>query len=169
MLAGSRTRRVQKPGAMSKAQNPSIDRLFDEACRELKRPAHLHLQREDTENLQATPLVPDVCLRLAGGAEPGASEAQRLNLARRAMRQIRVDVARVLAADQRGGGAIRVTQTACDDTSEHDVFELLALGLQRQNALPPRLGQAVEMHFFGGARLTETARDAICAKFEGMP
>ena len=75
------------------------------------------------------------------------------------MRQILIDHARKLQAEKRGGQARRTELEASAVGGEELSVEILDLhaGLSRLTEVNPRLGQIVELRFFGGLSLEETA------------
>ena len=75
------------------------------------------------------------------------------------MRRILVDLARMRRADKRGGGAARVTvaeDVAADSPREIDVLALHE-SLERMAAFSPRQERIVELRYFGGLTIEETA------------
>ncbi len=132
---------------------------------ELRRLAAAALRHERPDHtLQPTALVHEAYLRLA--EEPSARWQNRghfLAVAARAMRRILVDHARRHKAAKRGAGVIRIT---LDDDMERvaaalpaDGVDLVALddALSRLGGLDPRQARIVELRFFGGLSVEETA------------
>lgn len=120
-------------------------------------------QRE-AHTLQATALVHEAWIRLAGRARDSYVDGPHFfAAAARAMRHVLVDHARRVAADKRGGDALRVTlsggEVGAVDAAPTDVLDLeRALGkLEREDA---RMGQVIELKFFAGLTLPEIA-DAL--------
>jgi RNA polymerase sigma factor (TIGR02999 family) len=76
------------------------------------------------------------------------------------MRRIMVDHARELRALKRGGGAVKVELDDAALVTERRSEELLALdeALEKLAALDPRKTQIVELRYFGGLTVEETAR-----------
>jgi RNA polymerase sigma-70 factor (ECF subfamily) len=137
------------------------DRLLPIVYEELRREAARHLRHERAgHTLQPTALVHEVYLRLAGPRRiPWRSRAEFFAAAAQAMRRILVDHARRRASVKRAGDWTRVTledNVAVDGTRELD---LLALddALDRLSELDPRHGRIVELRFFGGLSVAETA------------
>jgi RNA polymerase sigma factor (TIGR02999 family) len=83
-------------------------------------------------------------------------------VAARMMRRILVDHARTVRAQKRGGDAVRVTVSGSIAIPTQPAVDLLALdsALDRLGALSPRQARMVELHFFAGFKLDETA-DAL--------
>ena len=133
---------------------------------ELRRQAKLALRREgEGHTLQTTALVHEAWLRLDGQHEAQwESRNQFFAVAAQMMRRVLVDHARSRAAAKRGGAAARVTLAAAEaapDGSESalDLVDLIALddALQRLAALDPRKAQLVELRYFAGMSIPETA------------
>jgi RNA polymerase sigma factor (TIGR02999 family) len=110
--------------------------------------------------LQATALVNEAFMRLA--------DVQRLNWRNRAhflamvarlMRRVLVDAARTKQAEKRGGGMVRVTFDEAIFVGGDRAAELVRLddALERLTALDTRKSRVVELRFFGGLGLEETA------------
>lgn len=107
---------------------------------------------------QPTALVHEAFLRLSG-AEPCANRHHFLALAAKAMRQLLVDHARRRSADKRGGGRQRVTLAGIGEKTTPAVDALALDEALRQLArLHPRQAQIIELRFFGGLTIAETAR-----------
>lgn len=128
---------------------------------ELRVLARQHMNREQAcHTLQPTDLVHEAYLRLVGGEKiDWQSRAHFFGIAARAMRQVLVDHARKRGTAKRGGGLNRVTLhsdilAACDDG--FDILDLHA-ALERLAAMDPLLSQLVEVRFFAGLTLDETA------------
>jgi RNA polymerase sigma factor (TIGR02999 family) len=110
--------------------------------------------------IQATALVHEAYLRLM--KEPNTRWQNRAHfcaIAANSMRQILVERARSRRRLKRAGDQQRITLSdaiAASTTDELDV-ELLDLALHRLTALDPDLARLVEMRFFGGLSIEETA------------
>ena len=112
------------------------------------------------ETLGTTALVNEVYLRLVGhGGGQWEGRAQFFAFASRAMRHLLVDHARRAHAEKRGGTAVAIaldeTAVAADDPAR-DVLEVdeAVDRLARHN---PRMARVVELRFFGGLNVSETA------------
>ena len=136
---------------------------------ELRRQAQLALRREDSgHTLQTTALVHEAWLRLDGQHDARwESRNQFFAVAAQMMRRVLVDHARSRAAAKRGGAAARVTLEAVDAVrdggeSALDLVDLIALddALHRLAELDPRKAQLVELRYFAGMSIPETA-DAL--------
>lgn len=128
---------------------------------ELRRVARARLREERADHtLQATALVHEAYLRLMGSGESTPqNRAHLFAVAARLMREILVDHARRKAARKRGGTA---TFIALDDrvaAPELATIDLLALdeALTELHDLEPRLCRVVELKYFAGLSINETA------------
>jgi RNA polymerase sigma factor (TIGR02999 family) len=111
-------------------------------------------------SLQATVLVNEAYLRLVDANDVAWHDrAHFLAVAARAMRRILVDHARVRRAQKRGGDATRVTfDEALVVTNEpREDFAALDEALEALTAFDERKGRVVELRFFGGLSVEETA------------
>jgi RNA polymerase sigma-70 factor (ECF subfamily) len=75
------------------------------------------------------------------------------------MRQILVDRARARARVKRGGGAVQVDLDPADIATDARIEEILSLddALRRLSTVDDRLARVVELRFFGGLSVEETA------------
>jgi RNA polymerase sigma factor (TIGR02999 family) len=111
-------------------------------------------------SLQATALVNEAYLRLVNAKEVAWQDrAHFLAVAARVMRRILVDHARSRQSQKRGGTAVRVTlDEALVVAAEPDQdFVALDEALTALAVVDARKSQVVEMRFFGGLTLEETA------------
>ena len=116
-------------------------------------------ERRD-HTLQATALVHEAYMRLAG---PGNRDWQDRNhffrVAAKTMRYILVDHARARAAEKRGGGGAGrlLTDTALlSNDADGEILEIDD-ALEQLFALAPLKAQVVELRFYGGCTIDETA------------
>ena len=128
---------------------------------ELRRLAHFHLNRERPDHtLQSTALVNEAYLRLAGqDALRIQNRAHFFAIASQLMRQILVDYARRHRAGKRGAGMTLLSldrPVALPQMRSVDV-EALDDALNRLARLDPQQSRIVEMRFFGGLSIEETA------------
>jgi RNA polymerase sigma factor (TIGR02999 family) len=127
---------------------------------ELRRIAHRYLEKERPgHTLQTTALVHEAYLRLdkQGAAHP-ENRAHFFAMAAELMRQILVDYARSHRAAKRGGGQ-KVTLDGATFSVKNKGVELIALddALSGLAKLDPQQGRIVELRFFGGLSIEETA------------
>ena len=136
------------------------ERLFDEVYAELRCIAGRHMRRErEGHTLQATALVNEVYVKLAGDASGASDRVHFFALASRAMRRVLVDHARAKGREKRGGGLVEVTLDEAAQVSPESGAALLELddALERLAAFDSRAARAVELMFFGGLSYEETA------------
>lgn len=127
---------------------------------ELRRIAAKQLRRSRGHTLQATAIVHEVYLRLSG--HPGirlSSRSHFFALAAQLVRQILVDHARRRSRLKRGGPGERLTLTETSGLVEPKPPDLLAVdeALERLAKLAPRMATIVELRYFAGLTLDETA------------
>lgn len=137
-------------------------RLVPLVYEELRAIAAREMRRERGDHtLQPTALVHEAFLRLVD--KPDLSWQSRvhfLNIAAQAMRRILVEHARRRRAGKRGGGAERITldeEFVAHGEAGPDLADLDD-ALQRLTALDARKGRVVELRFFAGLSVEETAR-----------
>ena len=144
---------------------------------ELRQLAQRHLQRERSNHtMQKTALVNEAFVRLVGQqAVDWQSRAHFIGLASKLMRRVLVDYARARLADKRGGGvgvlsldemaapeadeAPDTTPTALQHLDAHTQEEVSAIdqALVRLEQIDARQAQIVEMRYFGGLTVEQTA------------
>ncbi len=138
----------------------AAERLFPVVYDELRVLAgHLFRGHRPGATLQPTALVHEAYLKLIDGAGAFENRAHVVAVAAKAMRHILVDRARRHSAARHGGGRDRVTlDEALAGKDERDV-DVLALdeALSRLAELDQRKAQIVELRFFGGLGIEETA------------
>jgi RNA polymerase sigma-70 factor, ECF subfamily len=147
--------------AWREGDSTALEQLLPLVYEELRRLAHGHVRREWAgQTLQTTALVHEAYLRLVDGAAVDwNNRAHFFAVCARVMRRILVDRARARATGKRGSGGERVefedwlvTQPAKDE-------EILALdeALTRLAAADARRSKVVELRYFGGFTVDETA------------
>lgn len=124
---------------------------------ELRRIASAYVRRERGQTLQATALVNEAWLRLAGTAF--TDERHFIGVAARSMRQVLVDRARARGAQKRWAGLDRVSLTDSLVRAEREDAMLPALddALTRLEAEDPELAKLVELRYFVGLSIDEAA------------
>jgi RNA polymerase sigma factor (TIGR02999 family) len=147
--------------AWGAGETNALDRLVPAVYDELRRQAQRYLRREDPgHTLQTTALVHEAYLRLVDQRQARwESRSQFFGIAAQLMRRILVDHARSHHAAKRGGSVIQVPleeETAAAQESEVD---LLALddALTRLAALDPQQARVVELRYFTGLGIEDTA------------
>jgi len=137
-----------------------LPRVYDE----LRAVAAAHLRRErGGHTLQPTALVHEAWLRLAAlDRMDWRGERHFLVAASGAIRRVLVDHARRKGAAKRGGDAAFVTLSDTAGNSPTPDVDLLALddALTRLGTRDPRKARVVELRYFGGLTIAETA-DAL--------
>jgi RNA polymerase sigma factor (TIGR02999 family) len=130
---------------------------------ELRRIARRHLWRQrPNHTLQSAALVNEAYLRLVRQESPQwQNRAHFFGVAAQAMRQILVDYARSRLAAKRGAGAPRFTldtKIALPEQEKEEV-DLVALddALNTLTVLDPRQSRIIELRFFGGLSIQDTA------------
>jgi RNA polymerase sigma factor (TIGR02999 family) len=142
-------------------ERAALDQLMPLVHAELRRIAQNRLRSERAHHtLQPTALVNEAYLRLVDLTRMRwQNRAQFFAIAARLMRQVLVDAAREQQAAKRGGGALRVTFDEAVMPSAPGGHDLLALddALQALANEDPRKSQVVELRFFSGLSVEETA------------
>jgi RNA polymerase sigma factor (TIGR02999 family) len=128
---------------------------------ELRRLARQHItSKRDRELLQTTALVNEAYLRLVDITRVRWQDRNHFfSMASRLMRRVLVDLARAHTTAKRGGGQIRVTLDEAVIASEEPGPDLLALdeALEALASVDVRKSRVIEMRFFGGLSVEETA------------
>jgi RNA polymerase sigma-70 factor (ECF subfamily) len=147
--------------AWQQGQEQALEKLLPIVHEELHQLAHRYMQRESPDHvLQTTALVNEVYLRLVDAKEQRwQNRAHFFGICARLMRQILVDYARLRDRLKRGGRAAQVPmEDALELTSERPL-DLVALddALNALATVDERKGRVVELRFFGGLSVEETA------------
>lgn len=138
----------------------AIDHAAPAVYNELRRIAAAYMRRERPgQTLQATALVHEAYLRLAGAGTPWTDERHFLAIAARSMRQLLVERARARSAQKRWGGMDRVSLTESLVAGGDDDAWLPALddALTRLEQLDPEQARIVELRYFVGLSVEEAA------------
>jgi RNA polymerase sigma-70 factor, ECF subfamily len=139
----------------------SLDTLLPIVYQELRRLAASYLRRERPgQTLQPTALVHEAYLRLMKDRpDRWQNRAHFCAIAAHSMRQILIERARARGAQKRGGAQPRVTLDEALVAGGEQSFDLLAIdeALQRLAAIDPEQARLVELRFFGGLTVVETA------------
>ena len=138
----------------------ALDALIPLVYQELRGVAGARLRREPAErSLQTTALVHETYLRLVRLHRLTLeSRTHFFAIAAQLMRQILVDQARRSQADKRGGGVTMVTLEAVGGSAPN-IVDVMALdqALEELAAMDERLCRVVELKFFAGLTIDETA------------
>ena len=147
--------------AWSAGEQQALNELMPLVERELRRVAHGYMSHQSPGiTLQPTALVNEVYLRLLGASSiRWQDRAHFFAVCAQMMRRILVDAARARASVKRGGGTATIAHQEVIDAGLQDPAELLALDLALGELanLHPRKAKVVELRFFGGLGVEETA------------
>jgi len=148
--------------AWSDGDDDAFDRVVPLVYEELHRMAARYLVGErSTISLQPTALINELCVRLLGwDSVRWQNRGHFFGVSARMMRRVLVDIARRRRADRRGGPkAIHVPLDGVDVPASEPTADLLAVdaALEQLAAEDPRKAQVVELRFFGGLSVEETA------------
>lgn len=139
----------------------AADELAPLIYSELRRTAAAYMRRERRDHtLQATGLVHEAYMRLIGPQEgQWQNRAHFFATAARTMRQILVDYSRRHRAGKRGGDARKVDFDDQLRSAPDRIEGVLAIDeiLERLTRIDPRQSRVVELRFFGGLNVEETA------------
>lgn len=139
----------------------ALDLLLPLVYDELRRTASKYMRRENpTHLLQTTALVHEAYLRLVKQRNvPWQTRTQFFAVAAQVMRHILVDHARGVRRAKRGSGAQSVRLDDVAVLSDERADELIAIdcALEHLTAMDPRKGRVVELRYFGGMSVDETA------------
>jgi len=145
----------------SDGDKSAFDQLLPLVYDELRRLAKGYLRRHSVQNtLQPTALVHEAYLRLINQEQVSwQNRAQFFGLAAKIMRGLLVDHARRTQAEKRGGSNFSVSLSEADRIGQQSDLDLLALdeALDKLATLEPRHSQIIEMRFFAGLTIEETA------------
>jgi RNA polymerase sigma factor (TIGR02999 family) len=147
--------------AWSRGEASALDRLTPLVYQELHRLAHRRMSFESPcHTLQTTALVNEAYLRLVSNRAEWKNRAHFFAISAQLMRQILVDFARSHRQLKRGGKVQRVSlDEALVSTEERDAnLEALDDALTALAAIDPRKSRVVELRFFGGLSIEETAQ-----------
>ena len=139
----------------------ALDDLMPLVYNELHRIARRHWRNQPKgHTLQPTALIHEVYLKLAGtGSKSFESRTHFFALASMAMRQILVNHAETRLAGKRGGGQEAISLEGLDPAVRQEAKEILVLhaALKELEAIDPRRSRVVELRYFGGLDVEETA------------
>ena len=146
----------------SQGDKAALDQLVPLVYPELRRLAKRHMNREDpAHTLQTSALINEAYLKLVDQQDvEWQNRAHFFAVAAQVMRHILVDHARTRNYAKRGGGAPKLPLDEAAALTEQRAGELIALddALRELAALDERKSQIIELRFFGGLSLEETAQ-----------
>jgi len=137
--------------------------LIQEVYAELRRLADGYVRREQAKSVQATELVHEAYLRLLKDKTPRwQNRTHFVAIAAISMRRLLVERARARGAAKRGGGNVQVTldeSLLVAGDQDQSAIDLVALdrALMSLEKLDPHQAKIVELRFFGGLSVEETA------------
>jgi RNA polymerase sigma factor (TIGR02999 family) len=147
--------------AWSNGDESAFEKLVSLVYQELRVLARRYMRRERADHtLQATALVNEAYVRLVDvNRMQWQNRAHFLAVAAQTMRRILVEFARHRHRQKRGGDAVRVTLDDAREIAEDKGTDLVALSdaLSALATFDPRMAQVVELRFFGGLSVPETA------------
>jgi RNA polymerase sigma-70 factor (ECF subfamily) len=145
----------------SNGDQAALDKLLPLVNNELRQLARRYMRRENPgHTLQTSALVNEAYLRLIDQKSVRwQNRAHFFGIAAQLMRRILIDHARSHHYAKRGGGALRVSLDEAAAVTDARAAELLAVdeALEKLTAMDARKGRIVELRFFGGLSLEETA------------
>lgn len=147
--------------AWSNGDKTALDRLMPLVYKELRRLAHHYMNRERPGlTLQTMGLVNEAYLRLVDQEKMRwENRAHFFGIAARLMREILIEHARSRQAAKRGGAQLRLSLSEVERIAFRPDVNLIALNeaLIRLEAIDPRKSRIVELRYFGGLGIEETA------------
>jgi RNA polymerase sigma-70 factor (ECF subfamily) len=147
--------------AWNRGDEQALDQLVPVVYEELRQVARRYMAGERASHtLQTTALIHEVYVRLADLKQTSIkNRAHFLALCAKLMRNVLVDFARSRKYDKRGGGAAHVALDEAMHVAAGSDPDLIAVdqALERLAAFDARKGQVVELRFFGGLSVEETA------------
>ena len=151
-----------QPGASRSPSRETPEGLVPLLYRELRRLAAGYLRNErPNHTLQPTALVNEAYLRLAGQADPEWKDRGRfVAVAAHVMREVLIDHARTRGRSKRGAGQRVISLEDAGDVGDGREVDLIALddALNELDRVDAQQGRIVELRYFGGLSIEETAR-----------
>jgi len=148
--------------AWSKGDAAALDKLIAAVYQELRRMADHYLRGERAgHSLQPTALVHEAYLRLIDQTKvEWQNRAHFFGVAAQMMRRILIDHAKTKHRVKRGGDAVKVSLDEGATITQERAAELVALddALKILSELDERKGRIVELRYFGGLTVEETAQ-----------
>jgi RNA polymerase sigma-70 factor, ECF subfamily len=147
--------------AWNQGDESALDQLIPLVYAELHRLAHQYMAKEHRQNtMQTSALVNEVYLKLVDSSRVRwQNRAHFFAVSSQLMRRVLVDLARSRGYQKRGGKAVQVPLEESLVISRERGGDLVALdeALNDLAAIDPRKSKVVEMRFFGGLSVEETA------------
>lgn len=168
MPAVSTTGITELLDAWSSGDKSALEKLVPLIVQDLRQIAKRHLDRERRgHTLQTTALVNEIYLRLVDMKKVNwKSRAHFFAASSQVVRHILVDAARARHSDKRGGHVVKITLDEALMAADQRRMDLVALddALTALAAVDPRKARMVELRFFGGLSVKETARFSMCRR-----
>jgi RNA polymerase sigma factor (TIGR02999 family) len=145
----------------SSGDQSALEQLMPLVQDELRRLAHQHMRREGPGHiLQTSALINEAYLRLVDQPQiQWQNRAHFFGIAARLMRRVLVDEARKRDAAKRGGSFIQVPLDEANTMAQEEAANVMALddALKTLQQIDARQSDIVELRFFGGLSIEETA------------
>src|SRR5215203_1743813 len=145
----------------SNGDQAALERLLPLVENELRRIAHVHMRRENPNHtLQTTALVNEAYLKLIDQKKTHwQNRAHFFGIAAQIMRRILLNYARDQRRQKRGGNTVQVSLSEASVVCLKKPEELIALdeALKRLAVIDERKARVVELRYFGGLDVDETA------------
>src|SRR5262249_3820801 len=160
-IATTQSEVTQLLRAWSQGDRTVLDDLYQLVYDELHRLAHRYMRRENPgHTLQTTALVNEAYLRLADVPDLNWQDrAHFFAVSANVMRRILIDEARARRAERRGGDNLVIAIDEALDSEKQEDLDLIALDLALQGLakVNERQSKVVELRYFGGLTVEETA------------
>jgi RNA polymerase sigma-70 factor (ECF subfamily) len=148
--------------AWAEGDEHAMEQLMPLVYDELHRIARYHWSSQpEGHTLQPTALIHEAFLKMVSPGEKAfQSRTQFFALASTAMRQVLVNHAEARLSQKRGGGQAHVPLKEVDEAVQKEATEVLALNeaLKALQAIDSRKSRVVELRYFGGLSIEETAQ-----------
>jgi len=138
----------------------ALEQLMPLVYDELHRIARYHWSRQpEGHTLQPTALIHEAFLKLVGHEKPFQNRTHFFAVASTAMRQVLVNHAEASLAQKRGGGQAEASLEEVNPAVQQEAKDVLALhaALTALEAIDARKSRVVELRYFGGLSIEETA------------
>jgi len=159
--SNSSTQVTQLLGRWRNGDREALDSLIPLVYNELRRIAQHYLRNERPgHTLQSTALVHEAYVRMINQDLPQwQNRAHFFAVAAQLMRQILVDHARAYRSDKRGGGVCNLALDVAEQDALQVDVDIVALddALKTLTAMDTQQGKVVELKFFGGLSIEDTA------------
>ena len=144
---------------LNNGNRQALDKILTIVYEELRHLAHKHLRSEfNTPSLQTTELVHDAYLKLVGQhSVDWENRAHFFSIAAQTMRRILIDYARERNAQKRKGVKITLDNAVTMQVEINESLLDLDLALQELATFDEQQAKLVELRYFGGLTIEETA------------